>query len=236
MSSSRFASGNRVPRISVLLADDHEVLRTGLRMLLGEQGDMSVVGEAADGRTAVEMTKALRPDVVVLDLAMPLLNGFEATRQIHQAAPATRILVLSARDDDDCVARVMAVGAGGYVIKKNSFTTIATAIRAASNGVTFIDPLVARRLRVPSGAPCAHGGPPPVDLPRLSSREAEVLQLIAESKCNKECAVELGISVKTVEKHRQHVMEKLDIHDVAGLTRYAIAARIIESSDRILAS
>lgn len=236
MISSRFASGNRVPRISVLLADDHEVLRAGLRMLLREQSDMSVVGEAADGRTAVEMTKALRPDVVVMDLSMPLLNGFEATRQIHQTAPATRVLILSGRENDDCVARVLAAGAGGYVIKKNSFTTIATAIRAASNGVVFIDPLVARRLRVPPGAQRARGGPPPFEVPQLTSRQAEVLQLIAEGKCNKECAVELGISIKTVEKHRQHVMANLDIHDVAGLTRYAIGARIIENPDPSLAS
>lgn len=234
MRPTRSVSGVRATRISVLIADDHGVLRTGLRVLLEAQRDMVVVEDAPDGRTAVAMTKALHPDVVVIDVAMPLLNGLEATRQILDAAPATR--VLSATEDGECVRSVLAMGACGYVIKRNSFVTLTTAIRAISNGGRFVDPLVEPLLNGASGAGRGPGEPCIADAGRLTSRQTEVLQLIAEGKCNKESACELGVSIKTIEKHRQNLMMRLDIHDVAGLTRYAIAARVVDCPDRNVAS
>jgi len=217
-------------RITVLLAEDHTVVREGLRALLDAEGDIVVIGEAATGRQAVALTRKLRPAVVVMDLAMPLLNGLEATRQILKAVPGTRVLVLSAHGDDAYVERVIALGASGFLIKQTSAHILARAVREVESGNAFFSPSIAKRLHNHS-----EKSPDRVALlkrkgVRLSSREAEVLQLIAEGQANKQVAAELGISVKTVEKHRQRLMEKLDIHDTAGLTRYAIAAGIIESS------
>jgi DNA-binding NarL/FixJ family response regulator len=220
-------------RITVLLAEDHTVVREGLRVLLEAEGDIEVVAEADTGRQAVEMTKKLRPAVVVMDIAMPLLNGLEATRQILKAVPGTKVLILSAHSDDAYVEQVTALGAAGYVLKQTSARVLAKAVRDVQAGKSFFSPSIARRLhnqntaRTDSGARVLKKGI------RLSSRETEVLQLIAEGKANKQIAVVLCISVKTVEKHRQHLMEKLNIHDTAGLTRYAIATGIIESSVQV---
>jgi DNA-binding NarL/FixJ family response regulator len=163
-----------------------------------------------------------------MDIAMPLLNGLEATRQILQAAPATKVLILSAHNDDAYIEGVNAVGAAGYLIKQTSSHILATAIREVIRGNKFLDPSIAKRLRPQK--PEGNGGSSKKQIPRLSSREIEVLQLIAEGQANKQIAEELGISIKTVEKHRQSVMDKLRIHDTASLTRYAIGAGIIESS------
>ena len=214
--------------ITVLLAEDHAIVREGFRKLLEAEGDFKVVGEAANGRAAVDMTKKLRPDVVVMDIAMPLLNGLEATRQILQELPATRILILSAHSDDAYIEHLNAVGATGYLIKQTSSHILAKAIREVDRGNTFFGPSIAKRLR--EQTPDAQGKARAKQVAQLSSREMEVLQLIAEGQANKQIAVELNISVKTVEKHRQSVMDKLRIHDTAGLTRYAISAGIIESS------
>jgi len=220
--------------ITVLLADDHTVVREGLRVLLQSEDDIEVVGEAETGRQAVMMTRELLPAVVVMDVAMPLLNGLEATRQILKAQPATRVLVLSAHGDDAYVEQVIALGAAGYLIKQTSALILAKAIREAHKGNTFFSPSISKRLRnrhqnsfhgaTGRSKKKAHG---------LTSREMEILQLIAEGKANKQTAAELGISIKTVEKHRQRLMSKLDIHDTAGLTRYAIAEGIIESGVRL---
>ena len=220
-------------RITVLLAEDHEIVREGLRKLLEAERDLEVVGEAETGRQAVELAKKLRPAVVVMDIAMPLLNGLEATRQILQAVPGTRVLILSAHGDDAYVEQVTALGAAGYLLKQTSAHILARAVREVQKGNTFFSPAVARRLHNRDGQ-----SPDRVALPgkkgvRLSSREAEVLQLIAEGQANKQVAAELGISIKTVEKHRQSLMKKLNIHDTAGLTRHAIAAGIIESSVQV---
>jgi DNA-binding NarL/FixJ family response regulator len=217
-------------RITVLLAEDHMMVREGLRTLLEAEGDIEVVGEAATGRQAVELTRKLRPAVVVMDLAMPLLNGLEATRQILKAVSRTRVLILSAHGDDAYVEEVMALGAAGYVLKQTSAHILARAVREVETGRTFFSPSIAKQLHKQY-----EKSPDRMALlkkkgVRLTSREAEVLQLIAEGQANKQVAAELGISVKTVEKHRQRLMEKLGIHDTAGLTRYAIAAGIIESS------
>lgn len=216
-------------RITVLLAEDHTVVREGLRALLEAEGDIEVVGEAETGRQAVQLSKRLRPDVVVMDIAMPLLNGLEATRRIMKAVPATRVLMLSAHGDDEYVRQAVMLGAAGYLIKQTSANFLSKAIRAVKNGNTFFTPSIASRMHSLSLESPDEGAALRKKKTALSSREAEVLQLIAEGKANKQVARELGISIKTVEKHRQHLMNKLDLHDTAGLTRYAIAAGIIES-------
>ena len=217
-------------RITVLLAEDHMIVREGLRTLLETEGDIQVVGEAETGRQAVELTKKLRPAVVVMDIAMPLLNGLEATQQILKAVPRAKVLILSAHSDDAYVEQVTALGAAGYLLKQTSAHVLSKAVREVQKGNTFFSPSISRRLHDYYGQSSNPGERVRKQGTRLSSREAEVLQLIAEGQANKQVAVELGISVKTVEKHRQRVMEKLNIHDTAGLTRYAIAAGIIESS------
>jgi DNA-binding NarL/FixJ family response regulator len=221
-------------RITVLLADDHTVIREGLRLLLQAEGDIEVVGEAESGRQAVELTMKLLPQVVVMDIAMPLLNGLEATRQVLKALPATKILVLSAHGDDAYVEQVLRLGAVGYLIKQSSAHVLAKAIREARKGNTFFSPSISRRLRDRKER-ALHGaaGRSKKRGANLTSREVEILQLIAEGKANKQTADELGISIKTVEKHRQNLMSKLDIHDTAGLTRYAIAEGVIESGVRL---
>jgi len=217
-------------RITVVLAEDHTVVREGLRTLLEAEGDIQVVGEAETGRQAVKLAKKLRPAVVVMDIAMPLLNGLEATRQILKAVPGAKVLILSAHSDDAYVEQVIALGAAGYLLKQTSAHVLSKAVREVQKGNTFFSPSIARRLHNHHGQPPDQGELVRLQGTRLSSREAEVLQLIAEGQANKQVAAELGISVKTVEKHRQRLMEKLNIHDIAGLTRYAIAAGIIESS------
>lgn len=220
--------------ITVLLADDHTVVREGLRVLLETEDDIEVVGEAETGRQAVQLTERLRPAVVVMDLAMPLLNGLEATRQILEALPATRVLILSAHGDDEYIEQVIGLGAAGYLIKQTSALNLSKSIREACKGKEFICPSLSRRLRERGqDAPRGAAGRRTRGGVHLTSREVEVLQLIAEGKANKQTAAELGISIKTVEKHRQHLMSKLDVHDTAGLTRYAISAGIIESNVRI---
>jgi len=216
-------------QITVLLAEDHMIVREGLRALLEAEGDIAVVGEAETGRQAVLLAKKLRPAVVVMDIAMPLLNGLEATRRIRKVVPTTRVLILSAHSDDEYIRQVILLGAAGYLIKQTSADLLAKAIREVEKGNTFFSPSIARRMQ--DLYPPSPNGRAAVKKAQnvLSSREVEVLQLIAEGKANKQVAAELGISIKTVEKHRQHLMSKLDLHDTAGLTRYAIAAGIIES-------
>ncbi len=216
-------------RIPVLLVEDHAVVREGLRMLLEAPGDIEIVGEAKTGREAVELARKLNPAVVIMDIAMPVLNGLEATRQILKAAPATRVLVLSAHGDDAYVDEVIALGASGYITKQSSAKDLAKAVREVEKGGRFFSSAISKRLRHRDRTVLDGKGRIKKQNTRLSSREAEVLQLIAEGDANKQVAEELDISIKTVEKHRQHLMEKLNIHDTAGLTRYAIAAGIIES-------
>ena len=220
-------------QITVLLAEDHQIVREGFRALLEHERDIDVVGEAETGRQAVQMTRKLRPAVVVMDIAMPLLNGLEATRQIRKDFPDTKVLILSAHNDDAYVEQVAALGAAGFLLKQTSSHALATAIREVEKGNTFFSPAISNRVQSRSGKQVDRGGKFQKKNNRLSSREVEVLQLIAEGKPNKQVAAELGVSFKTVDKHRQHLMSKLDIHDVAGLTRYAIAEGIIESNVRL---
>jgi DNA-binding NarL/FixJ family response regulator len=219
--------------ISVLLADDHLIVREGLKKLLEAERDIEVVGEAATGRQAVELAIKLRPAVVVMDIAMPLLNGLEATRQIRQAVPDAKVLILSAHSDEAYVETVTAMGAVGYLIKQSSANVLSEAIREVYKGHTFFSPSIAKQHKHRHQTTLDLQGRTKVKNAPLTSRELEVLQLIAEGSANKQVAAELGISTKTVEKHRDHLMHKLDIHDTAGLTRYAIAAGIIESSVQV---
>jgi DNA-binding NarL/FixJ family response regulator len=216
--------------ITVLLAEDHEIVRQGLRKLLEAEPDIRVVGEAATGRQALELTGRLHPAVVVMDIAMPLLNGLEATRQIRRRFPDTRLIILSAHSDDAYVEQATASGASGFLLKHTSSHVLARAIRKVAEGGSFFSPAIGKQLRIHFGPSPDRGCMLRKKGHGLSSREIEVLQLIAEGQANKQVAAELSISVKTVEKHRQRLMEKLNIHDTAGLTRYAIAAGIIESS------
>ena len=217
-------------KITVLLAEDHTIVREGFRKMLELEDDLEVVGEAQDGRQAVALVKKLRPAVVLMDIAMPLLNGLEATRQVLKAVPATKVLILSAHSDDAYIKEATDSGAVGFLLKQTSSHVVCEAIREVQKGNTFFSPSVAKRFHERDRKSLDRAGKPKLRNARLSSREMEVLQLIAEGKANKETAAELGISIKTVEKHRESLMAKLDIHDTAGLTRYAISAGIIESS------
>jgi len=217
-------------RTTVLLADDHTIVREGFRKMLELEEDLEVVGEAQDGRQAVALVKKLHPDVVLMDIAMPQLNGLEAARQVHKDFPATKVLILSAHNDDAYVKAATDSGAVGFLLKQTSSQDVCRAIREVQKGNTFFSPSISKRLD--QLHPISHDrvGVLLRKSSQLTSREMEVLQLVAEGNANKETAAELGIGIKTVEKHREHLMEKLDIHDTAGLTRYAIGAGIIESS------
>jgi DNA-binding NarL/FixJ family response regulator len=222
-------------KITVLLVDDHTVLRQGLRALLLTEPDMEIVGEAENGRQAVQMAVKLAPDVVVMDIAMPQLNGLEASKQIAREAPSSKVLILSSYGDDEYVHRLTEAGAVGYLIKQTAANDLIKAIREAQKGNAYFSPAIAKRLLDRYRQTFCTGGKPlkPKSTVRLTSREREVLQLVAEGKGNKQIASDLCISIKTVEKHRQQAMNKLNIHDIAGLTRYAIAQGIIESTPRL---
>lgn len=205
------------------------IVREGFRMMLELEKDLEVVGEAQDGRQAVAMAKELRPAVMLMDIGMPLLNGLEATRQVLKACPSTKVLILSAHSDDAYVQKATECGAAGFLLKQNSSHEVCRAIREVHGGKSFFNLSISKRLDRLNPQTKGHAGLSDRKC-ELTSREVEVLQLIAEGKANKETASELGISIKTVEKHREKLMSKLHIHDTAGLTRYAIGAGIIESS------
>jgi len=210
------------------------VVRQGLHSLLSGEADINVVGEASNGRQAVEMAHQLKPNIIVMDLAMPQLNGMEAARQIISDGLPSKVLILSSYDDDEYVRQLTEAGASGYLIKQTAATDLIKAVREASRENVFISPSIAKRLRDSTRAIGADGRPSRRRVKSLTSRELEVLQLIAEGHLNKQIAGVLGISIKTVEKHRQHLMNKLNIHEIAGLTRYAIAHGIVENRGSIL--
>jgi len=216
-------------KITVLLADDHVIVRQGFRVLLQAEPDIAIVGEAETGRQAVQLTRKLQPDVVVMDIAMPQLNGVEATRQIIHESPTTKVVILSSYSDDEYLLQLTEAGASAYLLKQTAAPDLLKAIREAKKGNAFFSPTLTRRLVDRYRERLLTGGPmrKRIDLP--TSREMEVLQLIAEGKVNKQIAAELNLSIKTVETHRQRLMNKLNIHDVAGLTRYAISKGVIES-------
>jgi DNA-binding NarL/FixJ family response regulator len=217
-------------RITVLLAEDHMIVREGFRKMLELEDDFDIVGEAQNGRDAVALVKKFHPEVVLMDIAMPLLNGLEAARQVLKAVPTTKVIMLSAHSDDAYVKNATDSGASGFLLKQTSAHEVCRAIREVQSGKKFFSPSISKRQDRLNPKSFDRTGVSKKKIVELTSREMEVLQLIAEGKANKETASELGIGIKTVEKHREHLMDKLDIHDTAGLTRYAIGAGIIESS------
>jgi len=210
--------------ITILLVDDHMVLREALRALLQTEPDLEVVGDAENGRQAVEMAAKLQPDVVVMDLAMPQLNGLEATRRIIKESPGTKVLILSSYSDDKFVQELIEAGAVGYFLKQTGAPEFIKAVREAHKGKACFSPSISKRLLDHHRA----GASQDKNTVPLTSREREVVQLVAEGKGNRQVAADLNVSIKTVEKHRQHAMDKLNIHDIAGLTRYAVAEGIID--------
>lgn len=215
--------------VSILIAEDHAIVSEGLPTLLDLSGEFEVVGEAVTGREAVEMATRLQPDVVVMDIAMPILNGFEATRHIRESSTNTKILALSAYSDDEYVEHMHAAGASGYILKQNSGKVLIKAVREIAEGRSYFSPSILNRMRKVELQLSQLREKGNKRQP-LTPREAEVLQMIAEGSANKQIAEGLTISIKTVEKHRQKLMDKLHIHDTARLTRHAIATGVIESS------
>lgn len=204
----------------IMLADDHQIVREGLATLLEQEGDMRVVGTAADGRAAVKLAAELLPDVVVLDVGMPGLNGIEAARQITGALPATKILALSMHSDRRFVLEMLRAGASGYLLKDCAFDELAHAIRTIVAGQTYLSPRIAGVVvegLVQQGEPGERTGGA-----ALTPREREVLQLLAEGMATKQVAHHLGASIKTIETHRRQIMTKLELDSVAELTKYAI--------------
>ena len=213
-------------KIRVLIADDHTILRDGIRSLLEDESDMVVVGEAEDGRTAVKLSCELQPDVVLLDIAMPLLNGLDATLQIRRSCPQTKDLILTNHENEEYIPHVLATGAMGYILKDAAARDLLDAIRSVHKGEAVLSPAITRlviedylRWGDLQDKHASNG---------LNPREREVLQLIAEGYTNKQIAEILCISVKTVQTHRTNLMSKLDLHDRADLIKYAIQKKIIE--------
>jgi DNA-binding NarL/FixJ family response regulator len=215
--------------ITVLLCDDHNVVREGLRFLLEAADDIHVVGEAENGHQAVREAKRLLPDVVLLDLAMPLLNGVGAARQITRKVPSTKVLILSGYSDDQHVVQAIEAGATGYLMKETAGKHLLQAVREAYTGNPFFSSPVSTRLLRQYRERLLNGQPARTTVTTLTRRQTEVLQLVAEGYSTKRIAGLLAISIKTVEKHRSTLMEKLEIHEVATLTRYAISSGLIES-------
>jgi len=213
-------------RIRILLADDHTLLRNGIRALLKDQPDMVVVGEAEDGREAVQMVDKLSPNVVLMDISMPSLNGLEATRQIKREHPEVNVLVLTMYDQEEYFRQVLEVGASGYIIKRAAVSELVAAIRAVHKGEAVLSPSITRLLLEDYMRKEVSHSISETDT--LTPREREVLQLIAEGKTSREIAEILNLSIKTVQSHRTSLMQKLDLHDRGDLIKYAIQKKIIE--------
>ncbi|MDE3197145.1 MAG: response regulator transcription factor [Acidobacteriota bacterium] len=209
-------------RIRILLADDHAVVRQGFKAILGQQADMTIVGEASNGREALAVAQETSPDVIVMDVAMPELNGMEATRRLAAAVPNARILALSMHKDAIYVREMLKAGARGYLLKDSGEHDLLEAVRAVSRGGEYISPALQPAL----SSVWRVAGATPLD--QLTSREREVLQLIAEGKTNKEVAALLNISAFTVDAHRGRIMEKLNVHNVNELVRFAVRNGLVD--------
>ena len=214
-------------KIRILIADDHALVREGIRALLSLCDDLEVVGEAADGREAIDATQRLRPDVVLMDINMPGLGGLEATLAIRREDPQAKILVLTQYDDREYVSRFLKSGASGYILKRAVGAELASAVRAVHRGGLVLDPALARDVLAPS-AEHAVAGTGDELYQSLTDREKQVLKLVAEGNSNKEVAQLLGISVKTAMSHRERVMQKLDIHNRTELVKFALKQGVIK--------
>ena len=209
-------------RIRILLADDHAVVRQGFRMILSSHPDLEIVGEAGNGREAVELAATLRPDVVVMDVAMPELNGIEATRRLTAENPHIRVVALSMHKDSVYVREILRAGARGYLLKDSVADDLVAAVRSVAGGEGYLSPAISNAVLDDYRKHVTN----PIDL--LSSREREVLQMLAEGKTNKEIAVTLNLSVYTVEAHRGRIMEKLNVHSINELVRFAVRNGLID--------
>lgn len=209
-------------RIRILLADDHAVVRQGFKMILGAQPDMEIVGEAGNGHEAIELADQLKPDVIVMDVAMPELNGIEATRRIGESAPHARVLALSMHKDSVYVREVLRAGARGYLLKDSVAGDLVSAVRSVARGEGYLSPGVSDAVLDDYRKHVTN----PIDL--LSSREREVLQMLAEGKTNKEIATVLNLSVYTIDAHRGRIMEKLNLHSINELVRFAVRNGLID--------
>lgn len=222
------------PFITVLMADDHALVRQALCGLLSVDAQFKIIGQARNGREAVALAQALKPDVIVMDISMPVLNGIEAAKQILAGNPAAKIVILSAHSEDAYVERLSAIGVVGFLEKQTSSEVFSKAIKEAAEGRVFFSSLIKqRRQNACACAPRDRQGLIKSNATTLTAREREVLQLIAEGSANKQTASALSISVKTVEKHRQNLMKKLGVHHTAGLTRYAIVHGVIEGGVQV---
>jgi len=209
----------------VLLVDDHAILREGIRMVLDAQSGITVVGEAEDGRQALELVEKLEPDVVVMDIAMPNMNGAEATRQIKRRFPRTKVVILTMHENQQYLTQIVNAGATACVLKRSAGTELVTAVKAAARGESYFSPTMASMmLDVYRNRLVEEGSD---ELALLTEREREVLQLVAEGKTSQEIADQLFVSIKTVQTHRMHIMEKLDAHDRTDLVRHAIRLGVI---------
>lgn len=208
--------------IQVLLADDHQIVRQSLKVLLEKEG-LKIVGEAANGQEAVKIAESVHPDVAVLDVSMAVLNGIDAAKEIQKVSPQTKTIFLTVHDEDPYLLDALRVGAKGYVVKTHAAENLVQAIREASRGGVYLSPEVSRAVVQ------AYQNKTELSSEPLSPRERQVLQLIAEGKTTKEVAGVLNISVKTAETHRTRIMEKLDIHETAGLVRYAIRRGLVQA-------
>ena len=214
--------------VRVIVADDHHLVRQGIRMLLEKADDIEVIGEAEDGLEAVELAERLTPDVVVMDVSMPRLNGVQATELIRGRLPATQVVVLSMHSDDTTVRQTLRRGARAYVLKRAVGEELLLAVRAVSRGETYLSPPIASSI-LRDFLTSSEGSDDSSDFERLTPREREVLQLLAEGRTNGMIAKALVVSVKTVEKHRASLMSKLNIHDLAGLVRFAIRHSLVSA-------
>jgi two-component system response regulator NreC len=215
--------------IRVVLAEDHTIVREGLRALLDVRDDIEVVAEVADGRAAVEAVEAHKPDVVIMDLGMPELNGVDATRAIRKDHPTTQVLILSMHSGEEYVRPAIRAGASGYLLKGSGLSDLVSAIEAVARGDAFFSPSIAKIVLHDSRRDARGGGREPQPGDALTNREREILQLVAEGKSSPEIARLLNLSVKTVEGHRGRIMAKLDVHHVAGLVRHAIKIGLVSS-------
>jgi len=218
----RFGYRTAMKRTRILLVDDHAVVRQGFKMILDAQSDMEIVGEAANGREAVELAAQLRPDIVVMDVAMPELNGIEATRRVIAVDPHIRVIALSMHKDSVYVREILRAGARGYLLKDSGADDLVKAIRAVAGGESYLSPAVSNAVLDDYRKHVTN----PIDL--LTSREREVLQMLAEGKTNKEIAVVLNLSVYTVDAHRGRIMEKLNLHSINELVRFALRNGLID--------